>query len=158
MTVWGVDVGLGVTTICAIQIEDDHEHVTFRMCEPPGPEAHEVARLMELQELLRTAAMGLPRPDLVVIERPQGKFPKALLMMAAGVICVTLRELTAVPTFLCAVQEWKKETVGKGNASKEEVMAWAAVEFPGADEWWSQDDADAYGLARFALTARREAA
>jgi Holliday junction resolvasome RuvABC endonuclease subunit len=147
-------VGLAVTTIC--WVTGDGRIHDFRRVTPPGTTHDEVDRLVHLRCLVEEAGMSLPAPDVIVVERPTGKYPKQLLVMAAGVIADRLASLTLAPVFLCAVQEWKKATVGKGNASKEECMEWALGE---GVETESQDDADAYGLARFALAeGRRETA
>jgi Holliday junction resolvasome RuvABC endonuclease subunit len=47
-----------------------------------------------------------------------------------------------------AVPTWKKEAMGKGNARKPEIMAWARANgYRGA----LQDAADAWGIATAAL-------
>jgi len=55
------------------------------------------------------------------------------------------------PQIDCDVQSWKRVVLGKGGASKAEVMEWACSQYPyGGPVISSQDSADALAIATYA--------
>lgn len=86
---------------------------------------------------------------LIGIEEPLSYGPKSLkaLMRIQGAI------LSRIPLGICKVEtpphEWKRETVGVANATKEQVAAWATG---GARSGWAQDALDAYAIAHAVRT------
>lgn len=92
---------------------------------------------------------GVPRA--VAVERQIGKFIKPHSHYAAGVMLLALHEQFLaygweVPLLEVSTPTWKKRTVGKGNAGKPEVMAWALTQVPPGTVL-TQDQADAIGIA-----------
>lgn len=83
-------------------------------------------------------------PDVVWVEQPTGTYPNPGLMYATGVIQAALQAVLGVPVWTIPTGTWKKNTLGYGNASKEQVAAW--VQAQGGD-FSSQDEADAFCIA-----------
>lgn len=116
-------------------------------------------RLYALHHQVRDSL--LDRPDVlgeieaVFIERPLGRWPNPALMQAAGVIQAgVLEALNEVhpyrPTvFELGTSEWKKACGLRGNATKSEVMEWAAEQWTPRPQYpeRSQDEADALAIA-----------
>jgi Holliday junction resolvasome RuvABC endonuclease subunit len=143
--VWAVDVAV--------------EHLSFAFAEhPEGPittesllcdsEFREGQRLGLLDRQVRIFAQQRASsypPAVVWVEQPSGRFAKPQLMYAAGVVQAALFEALACPVWSVPVSKWKQWSVGKGNASKGDVMAWAVDH---AGDWFDcQDEADAYAIA-----------
>lgn len=63
----------------------------------------------------------------------------------AGALCLALSNQGITSDFLASAT-WKKEAIGRGNATKEEVMAWATAVWPEA-HIKTQDQADALAMA-----------
>lgn len=82
------------------------------------------------------------------IERPMG-FRSALgshtLLRAQGAILACLPSATLVHEL--APQEWKRDSLGKGNASKTEVLHWAHEHWLPMRDRMGQDEADAFCIA-----------
>jgi Holliday junction resolvasome RuvABC endonuclease subunit len=102
---------------------------------------------------------------LIAIERPWSRQLRsiAVLMRIQGAILATLPP--QLPILELHPQTWKRETVGKSNASKAAVAAWARAELilrcgSTTVDGWPQDAFDAYAIARAAqaLNDRSEAA
>lgn len=89
-------------------------------------------------------------PATICMERPTGRHPEPMVNMAAGVTLVALNERGPVP-WLIPVGSWKKQAVGHGNASKQQVIAWAIRH--GAPPSISEHEADALGIAQAARLA-----
>lgn len=66
----------------------------------------------------------------------------------AGAMCVTLINQQITSQFVASAT-WKKEVIGRGNATKEEVAAWARTVWPDAPIK-TQDMADALAMAVYA--------
>lgn len=81
---------------------------------------------------------------LVGIEKPMSPHARSVsaLMRIQGAI------LSRIPYGICKLEtqpnEWKRETVGLPNATKEQVAEWATS---GARTGWPQDALDAYAIA-----------
>lgn len=92
----------------------------------------------------------------VWIEQPSGTFIKPQLYYTVGVVQAVVFEQTGMaPVWSIPSGTWKKNALGYGNASKEQVAAW--VERAGGS-FASQDEADAYAMAcagRRMFTERR---
>jgi Holliday junction resolvasome RuvABC endonuclease subunit len=86
------------------------------------------------------------RPVGVAVERPFGAHVPAQSQWALGVILAALGPWVGGPVVLANSKTWKRVSLGDGhgNASKDEVMAWAqSAGYDGA----LQDEADAIGIA-----------
>lgn len=91
----------------------------------------------------RQAAARFP-PAVVWVEQPSGRFPSPQLSYAVGVVQAALYESLACPVWTMPSSTWKKRTVGVGNATKQQVLAWVARL---AVDAGSQDEADAVCIA-----------
>lgn len=83
-------------------------------------------------------------PVTVFVEQPSGKFIKPPLYYAVGVVQAALFETLDVEVITITSGEWKKATVGVGNATKAQVGAWVRKHDP---DIFDQDQADAYAIA-----------
>lgn len=83
-------------------------------------------------------------PVVVFVEQPSGRFPKPQLSYAAGVVQAALHETLGCSVLTITSGEWKKQTVGVGNATKAQVGKWVRDRNP---DVFSQDEADAYCIA-----------
>lgn len=121
-------------------------------------------RATELWELAAWAEMILKPADLVVIEEPLiGRGVRSSLQLAqtAGAVLSRLGETaTHTRTAFVEVSTWKKEIVGRGNVTKEEVRNWLEREHPayatqcGADQ--DRIDATCIGLYAVRLHQRSQ--
>jgi Holliday junction resolvasome RuvABC endonuclease subunit len=68
--------------------------------------------------------------------------------ITAGAISVTLNQHNVRNTFAPSAS-WKLGAIGRGNAKKEDVMAWAKETWPD-QEFKTQDQADALAMAVYA--------
>lgn len=120
-------------------------------------EAREGQRLGWLDRQLRIAARqwaGEFLPACVWVEQPSGRFRSLALVYATGVVQAALFETWGVPVWTMPSSTWKQRTVGAGNATKPQVLAW--VTKLGVDVS-NQDEADAVAIAvagRAMLAAR----
>jgi len=91
------------------------------------------------------------QPDYVYIEEPiyAGSFTAtmALGMMIGGLI-VVLNDL-GIPYSLVGNSTWKKQLIGRGNATKDEVQVWVRARFPEVPEGLRQDVYDAIAIAEW---------
>ena len=101
------------------------------------------------------AALSAPHDlEAVFIERPFGRFAKAALDQACGVLQVAILHGLdeqfphPVSLFELSTGTWKKHALGYGNAKKDDVFFWA-LEKRGeeATEEITQDEADALAIA-----------
>lgn len=92
-------------------------------------------------------------PDEIWIEQPSGAFTNPTSGYVVGAIAAALgvaRPLT--PVFMVPPSTWKLHAIGKGNAGKPDIMAWArSIGYEGE----VQDEADALGVAKAALLVPR---
>lgn len=86
---------------------------------------------------------------LVAIERPAGRFAKVIYAqgLVIGAVLALIPSRVLVQDFVPA--QWKKLVGLHGNASKEQVIAWAS-EF-GAGENWDEHACDALAICHAAL-------
>lgn len=157
MIALGLDIS---TTEFAIATLDDHgDHHAFRV---PIPQAKGARRLCAARSgLISSLRYRDIHTDVAFIEIPWTPRPNLALMTLAG---------TAMEGIQCiypgavviegSASVWKKQTVGNGQATKDQVMAHACgIGYTGT----SQDEADALVMAQCALeqlltTIGREAA
>lgn len=82
-------------------------------------------------------------PHVVWVEQPSGKFSNLQLIYAVGALQAALFETLGVPVWTIPSSTWKLKTIGAGNATKQQVAAWAE----GVATFDGQDEADAIGIA-----------
>lgn len=120
------------------RIASTHE---IRTKERPGPN-----RLAFWREEIYAGRWSLLKDTLaVVVEIPWGPRPHFGLLSTAAVIIEACAAASLVPVLTLTTSDWKKRSVGVGNASKAAVMEHArrAFGYSGA----SQDLADALCMA-----------
>lgn len=78
----------------------------------------------------------------------------AHLAYTAGSLMYAVADL-GCPCTLTPSASWKKTAVGRGNASKTDVLSWVSKEHPYLDIV-TQDQADAVGLAHHAMATETE--
>lgn len=142
--VWGVDVGL--SRIAVAFAPDDGGPVVAETLRTDS-EGREGQRLGWLDRQLRIyakQAAGRYPPAVVWVEQPSGRFRNLPLTYATGVVQAALFETLACPVWTIPSSARKKRTVGAGNATKPQVLAW--VTRLGVDVG-SQDEADAVAIA-----------
>lgn len=136
-------------------------------------DAHHRSGIFARQFVKQRPVMG------VFIETPAGKFMDPYLMQMVGAVTggiwYGLRDVYEHPVtcFAVPVSQWKKRAVGRGNATKPQILAWArergyegqcpkclgdasvdACKAPTA----AHDEADAFGVAVAGLGLLREGA
>ncbi len=142
--VWAVDPALSRLAFAFAEVDAATVHVRTLMTRT---EEREGARLGLLDRQLRIAARqwaGPFPPACVWVEQPSGRFRAPQLLYAVGVIQAALFETLACPVWTVPSSAWKRRTVGRGNATKEQVRAW--VDRLEVDVS-SQDEADAVAIA-----------
>lgn len=149
--VWGVDLGLRSTVLCALRPARNPE---WRLVDAGegGSISERLARLARRTEDSAVALSATHPPACVMVEQPiaAGKMNPHLLW-ACGVVSAALASALAdVSVWHVGVSSWKKATVGRGNATKEEVREWAAAQ---GHPHLPQDQADALAIAAYTLDA-----
>lgn len=142
MIVWGADVS---TKGMALAIVGGENPLTLTI--PFADKARGAKRLADAHVRLHQWLPDYLRwgdPDAVFVEQPFGKFPKASLEQMVGVVLCAFGQVVSAPVVELPVARWKALSVGKGNATKAEVLDWAhSLGYRGA----SEDEADALGVA-----------
>lgn len=152
--VWAVDVALAKQAFAFAPTNGGPISVETLLTDT---EAREGQRLGWLDRQVRIYARQMAPtypPACVWVEQPSGRYPNLQLAYAAGVLQAALFETLACPVWSITSGTWKRNTVGKGNATKAQVAAWVAER---ADVN-GQDEADAYAIAaagRAMVTASR---
>lgn len=142
--VWGIDVSTTRLAFAFASLDTTAVKVETLITRT---EEREGARLGLLDRQLRIFGRlrgAMYPPACVWVEQASGRFQAPQLLYAIGVIQAALAETLPCPVWTVPSSAWKKRSVGRGNASKEQIAAWAessGYEFEG------QDEADAIGIA-----------
>jgi Holliday junction resolvasome RuvABC endonuclease subunit len=142
--VWGVDPALAKLAFAFADVDSDKVEVETLITRTTEREG---ARLGLLDRQLRIYARqvaGRYPPACCWIEQPSGRWRNLQLAYATGVIQGALFETLACPVWTVPSSAWKRRTVGRGNATKEQVAGW--VDRLGVAVR-SQDEADACAIA-----------
>jgi Holliday junction resolvasome RuvABC endonuclease subunit len=143
--VWGVDCAVTHVSFAFAQHPTGPIHVDSLLADSEFREGERLG-LLDRQIRIRCSQLRVTYPPSVVwVEQPSGRFPNPQLYYATGVIQAALYESLGCPVWTIPSGKWKAASVGKGTASKAEVMRWATLHRGG--EFASQDDADAYCIA-----------
>ncbi len=141
--VWGIDPALSRLAFAFAEVGS--ERVEVEMLHT-GCDATEGERLGLLDRQVRIVARqfaGSFPPVVVWVEQPSGRFRNLPLTYAVGVVQAAVFEVVGCPVWTIPSGAWKRRTVGVGNATKAQVMAWserlAVVD--------GQDEADAVAIA-----------
>jgi Holliday junction resolvasome RuvABC endonuclease subunit len=121
--IWGIDLGVRSAFLACL---DGDELVYVEKIEIPS----KVVRSIELDHLVAQAREFIAPEDDVFLEAPPmagprniGTFGELHQTLGALLSCVGGRTVN--------VMSWKKDVVGKGNATKDEVTEWLRVHHPG---------------------------
>lgn len=87
---------------------------------------------------------------LVLVEQPFGRNVPPVSYLAMGAIMMAATRVTDAPVQPIPPPTWKLRALGKGNASKDDVLAWARQQGYGGALF---DEADAMGIAEAARKA-----
>lgn len=146
---WGLDVSTKQVALAALHDDGRFETKTLCVAAPPG-----TRRLWLAYNALTPWVRGIARhrpPRVVFVERPRGAITHASLLDMIGVVKASIYAgLEGLTPFEVLVTDipigtWKKNSVGFGNASKEQIRDWA--EDFGIDPTASEDECDALGVA-----------
>lgn len=121
--IWGIDLGVRSVHLAGM---DGNELVYLETIETPL----RVVRSLELAALGKRSTEFIAPEDDVFVEKPPMAGPKNLgtfgeLHQVYGTM------LSHVGGREANVMSWKKEVVGHGNATKDEVKAWLTEHHPG---------------------------
>jgi len=151
----GVDYGSRKTSVAIISGAG-----TLVTCEDlvvsPSRRDHELLVLGEFldYEITRHTAPMVASVEGAILGRSLNAQTLANLGYTAGVMVHTLA-LRGIPTTLVPSATWKKIVLGRGNATKDDVMLWAKNRWPHIDAL-TQDQADAIALAVHAKITKGE--
>lgn len=144
--VWSVDVQTSYLAFGFASLDDDS--IEVETLSLPAGDAAEGERLSLIDQQLVIYATDAARqfpPACVWVEQPSGRFFKPQLMYVAGVVQACLFEvLGGVPVWTVPPSTWKRNSLGFGNASKEQIAAWVARH---DDRPGTQDERDAWAIA-----------
>lgn len=146
----GLDPSLLRVGWAAVDI-DTHQPVAWGVCNTDTPDGG--WRHQQFRDQLRHVVGGLGTDVHVVFtvrEEPISRFPRAAKQHGQAIGYLEAALATVLPHVAPPVPlepaAWKKDTVGHGNATKTEVMAWAQGFVRGA-RVGGQDAADALAIA-----------
>lgn len=142
--VWGVDPQVGVVAFAFADVSNKDVEVETLVTDS---EAREGQRFGWLDRQVRIYAKQVARvypPACVWVEQPSGPFDNLQLKYAVGVIQAALYESLGCPVWTIPSSKWKQRSVGRGNATKPDVMGWVHRLDP---DIASQHEADAFCIA-----------
>lgn len=135
MTVWGVDLGVRSLHVAGLSA-NGHLELFSHVCVKPKKVSEQgvYERAIELTSL-GTSLQALVAPgDAVFIEEPPAAGAKNLrtflkLGQVAGAAAVGAANAAAVA--FVPVDTWKKDVIGRGGTSKDDVARWLQCAYPG---------------------------
>lgn len=143
--VWAVDPQVSYLAFAYAPVGDGLIEVETLITRCEWHEGERLASIHRQVEIFGRQAAGSFAPACVWVEQPIGTHPKPQLMYVAGVVQAALFEaLGGVPVWTVPTSTWKKNSVGYGNASKEQVRAWVLRQ---DQRPATQDECDAYAMA-----------
>jgi Holliday junction resolvasome RuvABC endonuclease subunit len=142
--VWGIDPAISRVAFAFADLDSEAIIAETLITANDATEGERLGLLdRQVRIYARQRAAEFP-PAVVWIEQPSGRFRNLRLAYAVGTIQSALYEaLGGVPVWTMTSGHWKLRSVGVGNATKVQVMAWAE-RVATVD---SQDEADAVGIA-----------
>ena len=154
MLVAGIDLSTRALDVVTIPFDQDADlppvwtHVPLADQDPSGLAWFYVCR--RVRERIRNR-VDFDEIVLVAVERPMGHAQILLPLFGA---------ITAAIPAHCAVvfeppQTWRKVTLGKGNATKDDAVEWALDHGAGRD--WNDHACEAFGLAWAVRELNRQA-
>ncbi len=153
--VWGIDVAVSRLAFAFAALPNGPIAVESLRLDTEFREGQRLGLIDRQVRIFARQVNGEHPAAVVWIEQPTGAHPSPALMYVAGVVQAALFETLAVPVWTIPPASWKKNSVGQGNATKDQVAAWVRER---GGECETQDEADAYAIAaagRAMLTARK---
>jgi Holliday junction resolvasome RuvABC endonuclease subunit len=142
--VWGIDPAISRIAVAFAPVDGGPVEVRTLLTDSASREGQRLGWLdRQLRIAARQWAAEYP-PACAWVEQPSGRFRNLALVYATGVVQAALFETLACPVWTMPSSTWKQRTVGVGNATKPQVLAW--VTRLGVDVA-SQDEADAVAIA-----------
>jgi Holliday junction resolvasome RuvABC endonuclease subunit len=154
--IWGIDPGINRCAFACAHAGSPWIDVETLTTSSNATEGERLGLLDRQLRIYGRQLAGRCPPAVIWVEQPSGRFQKPQLLYAVGVVQAALYEALEVPVFSIPSSKWKRWSVGVGNASKEQVRAWAERTTQGEVD--DQDEADAIAIAyagRAILTAGR---
>lgn len=142
--VWGVDPAMAHLAFSFADVDSDAVEVETLITRTTEREGARLGLLDRQVRIYARQAAGRYPPACVWVEQPSGRFHSPQLSYAVGVLQAALFEALACPVWTIPSSTWKRRTVGVGNATKPQVLAW--VDRLGVAAG-SQDEADAVAIA-----------
>lgn len=142
--VWGVDVAVSRLAFAFAPDDGGAIEVETLVTKCKATEGERLGLLDRQVRIYARQAAGAYPPAVVWVEQPSGRFRAPQLVYATGVVQAALFEALSCPVWTVPSATWKQRTVGRGNATKEQVAAWVSAR---SSTPASQDEADAYAIA-----------
>jgi Holliday junction resolvasome RuvABC endonuclease subunit len=148
---WGIDIGIKRVDIATIKDDEVNLHQVQVVHDKGADRAEKLARLQLALIPSLIHIFDQETPFSVWVEQPAGFSRNITLVCAYGTVLTALRLAMAnrsnfpVPIYSITPTRWKKGTVGKGNADKNDVYLWATS--LGVDG--GQDAIDAFCVAYY---------
>ena len=141
--VWGIDPAVSRLAFAFAEVGSETIVVETLTTAGDATEGERLGLLdRQVRIFARQRAADFP-PAVCWVEQPSGRFRNLPLTYAVGVVQAAIFETLGVPVWTIPSSTWKQRTVGVGNATKAQVMAWAE-RVATVD---GQDEADAVGIA-----------
>jgi Holliday junction resolvasome RuvABC endonuclease subunit len=141
--VWGIDPALGRLAFAFAEVGSERVEVETLHTASDATEGERLGLLDRQVRIVTRQLAGSYPPAVVWVEQPSGRFRNLPLTYAVGAVQAALFEVLQVPVWTIPSGAWKRRTVGVGNATKAQVLAWAG-RVAVVD---GQDEADAVGVA-----------
>jgi Holliday junction resolvasome RuvABC endonuclease subunit len=152
--VWGIDPAISRVAFACADLESETVEVETLLTATDAREGERLGLLDRQVRIFARQLAGRYRPAVIWIEQPSGRFRALQLTYAVGVLQAALFETLACPVWTIPSSTWKQRTIGRGNATKEQVRTY--IDRLGVNVR-DQDEADAAAIAlagRAMLNAR----
>jgi Holliday junction resolvasome RuvABC endonuclease subunit len=141
--VWGIDPAVSRLAFAFADLDGEQVEVETLCTATDTTEGERLGLLDRQVRIYARQQVETYPPAVVWVEQPSGRWRNLPLAYAVGVVQAALFETLHCPVWTIPSSAWKRRTVGAGNATKPQVMAWAErVAVVG-----NQDEADAVGIA-----------
>ena len=141
--VWGIDPAVSRLAFAFAPVDGGPIVVETLTTATDATEGERLGLLDRQTRIYARQRAGEFPPAVVWVEQPSGRWRNLPLTYAVGVVQAAIFETLGVPVWTIPSSTWKQRTVGVGNATKAQAMAWAE-RVATVD---GQDEADAVGIA-----------
>lgn len=142
--VWGIDVAISRLAFAFADLASDDVDVETLVTACDATEGERLGLIDRQVRVYARQIAGRFPPHVVWVEQPSGRFQNPQLYYTTGALQAALFETLKCPVWTVPSSKWKALSVGRGNATKEQIAAWVTGRrfvFAG------QDQADAIGIA-----------